>query len=477
MSTVEAPPATGGSETTPQRRPGFSWRFVTPLYMGSALNPINSTAIATALVAIAAAMGVPVGRTAILVSVLYLTCTVAQPTAGKLSEELGPRRIYLAGIVILLLGGIVGGLGQNLATLVVARVLIGVGTSAGYPSAMVLIRRRADAAGLGEPPGNVLGGLAIAGQVTVAIGPTIGGLLIGWFDWRAAFLLNVPIALLALAMAAFWLPKDEPVANDHGPRDILARIDVIGIAGFAAAMTALLVFLLSLPNPDWIALALSIGCGTALVAWELRAGRPFIDMRLLASNGALTRTYLRSSLTLVGVYVILYGLTQWIEAARGLSAEEAGLVLIPMGAIAALISRPISRRNLVRGPLIISALFLLLGALATLFLTHTSPIIAIIGVSVLFGVTTGATSVANQTALYREAPADVVGTASGLLRTFSYVGSIAAATITGIAFRSRVSDGGLHAMSYILLGVGLVVLFLTVFDRRLGAQPAGAQGR
>jgi len=357
---------------------------------------------------------------------------------------------------------------------VVARILIGVGTSAGYPAAMVLIRRRAAAAGLSEPPGNVLGGLAIAGQVTVAIGPTIGGLLIGWFDWRAAFLLNVPIALFALAMAAFWLPKDEPVATGRGPRDILARIDLIGIVGFGAAMTALLVFLLSLPSPDWIALGLSIGCGAALVAWELRAGRPFIDMRLLASNGALTRTYLRSSLTLVGVYVILYGLTQWIEAARGLSADEAGLVLIPMGAIAALISRPISRRNLVRGPLIVSAVFLLLGALATRFLTHTSPIIAIIGVSVLFGVTTGATSVANQTALYREAPADAVGTASGLLRTFSYVGSIAAATITGIAFRSRVSDGGLHAMSYILLGVGLVVLFLTVFDRRLGARPTSA---
>ncbi len=474
MSTVEAPPAAAPSDAIPERRPGFSWRFVTPLYMGSALNPINSTAIATALVAIAAAMGMPVGRTAILVSVLYLTCTVAQPTAGKLAEEFGPRRVYLAGIVVLLIGGIVGGLGQNLGTLVVARILIGIGTSAGYPSAMVLIRRRAAAAGLREPPGNVLGGLAIAGQVTVAIGPTVGGLLIGWFDWRAAFLINVPIALIALALAIFWLPKDEPIATGSGVRDVLARIDLIGIVGFGAAMTALLVFLLSLPEPDWIALGVSVVCGAALVTWELRAGRPFIDVRLLASNGALTRTYLRSSLTLVGVYVILYGLTQWIEAARGLSADEAGLLLIPMGAIAAVISRPISRRNLVRGPLIVSAVFLLLGALATLFLTHTSPIIVIIGVTVLFGVATGATSVANQTALYRQAPADVLGTASGLLRTFSYVGSIAAATITGIAFRSRVSDGGLHAMSYILLGVGLAVLVLTVFDRRLGARPVPA---
>ncbi len=445
----------------------FTPRFVTPLFMGSALNPINSTAIATALVAIAAAMGVPVGRTSILISVLYLTCAIAQPTAGKLSEELGPRRVFITGIAILLVGGVVGGLGQNLATLVVSRVLIGLGTSAGYPSAMVLIRRRAEAAGLREPPGSVLGGLAIAGQATVALGPTVGGLLIGWFDWRAAFLLNVPIALVAMAMAVFWLPKDAPSPSGRTARELVSRIDLAGILGFGATMTALLVFLIGLPNPDWIALAVSVLIAILLVAWELRAGKPFLDIRLLISNGPLTRTYVRFSLTLLGMYIILYGLTQWIEVSHDLSPEGAGLVLIPMGAIAAIIARPISRRNLIRGPLIMSAVCLLLGGLVTLFLTGQTPIIAIIGVTVLFGLTTGGTSVSNQTALYAQAPAESVGTASGLLRTFGYIGSVASATITGIAFRTHVTDSGLHGMAYVLLGVGVVVLLLTVLDREL----------
>ena len=74
----------------------FGWRFVTPLFMGSALNPVNSSLIATALVPIAAAMGVSVGRTAVLVSALYLASSIAQPTAGKLAEEFGPR---VAGLV------------------------------------------------------------------------------------------------------------------------------------------------------------------------------------------------------------------------------------------------------------------------------------------------------------------------------------------------------------------------------------------
>jgi len=119
--------------------------------MGSALNPINSSLIATALVSIAAAVHVAVGRTAVLVSALYLASAIAQPTAGKLAEEFGPRQVFLTGIVTVLLGVVVGSVADTLTTLIVARVLIGIGTSAGYPSAMLLIRRWSAAAGLSAP--------------------------------------------------------------------------------------------------------------------------------------------------------------------------------------------------------------------------------------------------------------------------------------------------------------------------------------
>src|ERR1700756_3030033 len=131
---------TGAGGAPAESEPSFGPRFVTPMLLGSALNPINSSVIATALVSIAAAMHVPVGRTAILISCLYLTSAIAQPTAGRLAEELGPRRVFLAGIVIVLAGGILGGLARDMTMLVVSRVLIGLGTSAGYPSAMLLIR-------------------------------------------------------------------------------------------------------------------------------------------------------------------------------------------------------------------------------------------------------------------------------------------------------------------------------------------------
>jgi MFS family permease len=435
--------------------------------MGAALNPVNSSVIATALVSIAAAMHVSVGQTAILISSLYLTSAIAQPAAGRLAEEFGPRRVFLVGIAVVLVAGIVGSLAQNMPTLVVARVLIGLGTSAGYPSAMLLVRRRAAAIGLHQPPGAVLGGLTTTSSATLAVGPAIGGLLVGLFNWRAAFWINVPVTAIAFVMALRWIARDGETVRGHSVRDLAARIDLPGIVAFGGATTALLVFLIALPRLDWLALVVFVVVGAGLVVLELRVRNPFLDIRLLVSNLALTRTYVRYCFTLLGIYVVLYGLTQWIEAAHGLSAYQAGLALIPMGVLSAVTGRVVSRFARLRPSLLISAVALVFGATGTLFLTRHSPLIAIISVTAVFGLVAGFGNVTNQTVLYKEAPAEKVGTASGLLRTFGYVGSIAAATITGIAFRTRVDDPGLHLVGAILIGIGLVVLLMTILDRQL----------
>ncbi|MGW6512378.1 MFS transporter [Streptomyces niveus] len=456
----------------------FAWRFTTPLYVGSVLNPVNSSIIATALVPIAVELHVSVGSTAVLISSLYLASAVAQPTAGKLAEVFGARRIFLSGIVLVLLGGVVGGLGQNLATLTVARVLIGIGTSAGFPCAMVLIRRRAEDAGLDTPPGGVLGGIAIAGMATAAVGPPIGGLLVGAAGWRWAFLINIPVTLAALAMAVRWLPKDPvPEGGRSGFRQVADRIDLPGIVGFATSMSALVIFLMGLPRVRWAALAVCGLSAVPTVVWELRKTAPFFDFRGLAANGALARTYLRQALTLLGVYSVLYGMTQWTQAAHGMSTVAAGLLLLPMGAVSALLARPLAKRNLVRGPLIASAVTMLVGSAGIMLLTSGSPVIAIVLVSLVFGVTSAATTVGNQTALYLAAPPDQIGTASGLFRTFGYLGSITSAVIGGLVFRDGVSDHGLHTLGLVLVVAGLAVLSLTVLDRRLmgrgTSRPAG----
>jgi sugar phosphate permease len=79
--------------------------------------------------------------------------------------------------------------------------------------------------------------------------------------------------------------------------------------------------------------------------------------------------------------------------------------------------------------------------------------------------------VGNQTALYLQSPRESLGTASGLSRTFGYIGSIASATITSVVFHASVSDAGLHDMALILVGVAAAVLLMTLLDRQLPRGP------
>ncbi len=361
-----------------------------------------------------------------------------------------------------------GGFGRDLTMLVVSRILIGIGTSTAYPSAMLLIRRRAESAGMSMPPGNVLGALQIAGVVTAAVGLPIGGVLVDVWGWRTTFLVNIPFALVALLMAVLWIPKDAPMEGTRTMRDISSRIDIMGMVGFAASITALMIFLFSLPRPEWIVLGMAVVLGIFLVLWELRAKHPFIDMRMLASNLALTCTYARFALTTLCIYTVLYGVTEWISAARGASALEAGLLILPMSVLSALIVGPISKRNLVRGPLVVAAGSSIVASIGVFLLTTSTSILWILLITLIFGITMGTMSSSNQTALYMQVSADQIAVASGLIRTFGYIGSIASSALIGIVFHTKVSDSGLHHIAVIMIAVSVIALIMTIADRRLG---------
>jgi len=402
---------------------------------------------------------------------------VLTPLLGRIGDLRGRKWVLALSVGALAAGSLLAYSVHNWDVLIIARVLIGVGTSAGYPSAMLLIRRRAESAGLDAPPGGVLGGLVIAGAATVAVGLPIGGLLVAAWGWRTTFFVNVPVALITLAMAAFWIPRDPPAAGKRSIREVATRIDAAGIVGFGTAMAALLVFLLSLPRPDWIALGVAAAVGAALLTWELRASHPFFDVRLLATNLALTRTYLRFAVATLCAYTVLYGLTQWLEAGRGLSPEEAGLLILPMTGLSAVIVRPVSQRNLVRAPLIIAAASCLAGSAGVLTLTTRTPVVWIVVVTLIFGVTLGTAASANQTTLYAQVPSDLIGTASGLFRTFGYIGSIASSAVISLVFRTSVSDHGLHSIAWIMVAVSAAGLLLVLADRTLMRQVrAGSAG-
>ena len=102
-----------------------------------------------------------------------------------------------------------------------------------------------------------------------------------------------------------------------------------------------------------------------------------------------------------------------------------------------------------------------------LLLNHASPVWLLVVMTLLFGITNGLGSFANQATLYLNAPATEIAVASGLYRTFSYVGAIFSSSLIGITFGKAATDAGLHALAWVLVGIGVVVVLLVVFDRRI----------
>ena len=448
-----------------RRRPAdFGFRFVAPLALGSTLNPVNSTMISTALVPIAVDFHASVAQTGWLIAGLYLASAIAQPTMGRLADLYGPRRIYLFSLVLVAIAGLLGDFVPSLGGLVFVRVLLGIGTSGAYPSAMRIFRVQADRLGC-APPRTAMGVLSMSALSMSAIGPFLGGVLTSGFGWHSIFTVNIPLALGTIALVLLWVPKDQ------GPAESMSRlveeVDLIGIALFAGFLLSLMVFLLNLDRPIWLALAVAVLLCASLVAHSRRLLKPFIDVRMLARNRPLAVTYFRAGLVLMMVYCVLYGFAQWLESAAGFSEEKAGLVTLPMSIVAAASSLVGTRTKTIRTPFLISIGATLIGCIGLIFVTSATPVWLIAIAVIFFALPQGMFSTATQAAIYMQSPAEEIGTAAGLQRTAQYVGAIAATSLLAIMYGRHATDDGLHKLA-IVMGVISAALFVgTLFDRTI----------
>ena len=443
----------------------FDRRLTLPLILGSVLNPVNSSMIAVALVPIGTAFGAPPSQTVWLVSSLYLATAIGQPVVGRLVDRFGPRRLYLFATTLVGVAGLVGLLAPSLPVLVLARVLLGIGTCAGYPSAMYLIRSESERTGH-DSPGSVLTALSIANQTVAVIGPTIGGLLIDVGGWRSIFAVNVPLSLACLVLGGIRLPR-RTVLDERAAEHSVRGLDLPGMALFAVMLGALMAFLMRPSVPHLLLLAIAVVAAGALTWRELRTHDPFLDVRVLRGSAALLATLARQLLAGTTMYAFLYGYTQWLEDGRGLSASTAGLLLLPMSGVAIVATLVSGRRGTVWGNLVVAGLLLVVGDAALLLLGPGTPLAVLVALAVVVGIPQGITSLANQTALYHQADPTRMGSSAGLLRTSMYLGAILASAAVGVFFPHGADTAGLHGIALFMVGCGALLLLVTAFDRSL----------
>lgn len=432
-------------------------RNLVPLLLGLTLNPINSSIIATALVPIGDAFGASASETAWLIAALYLATSIGQPLMGRLADMYGAVPIFYAGAVLTTIAGIGGSLAPSLNVLIAWRAVLGLGTSAAYPAAMILLRRfAADEDGRLRP--GALSAVTIAGQVSIVVGPTIGGLLVLYGGWRATIVAVVPVALLAAVLGALWLPRG---TSPRGPaRESIRNVDFAGIATFAAGMTLLLVTMLHPRSVSPDVLGAMVIAFAAWFAIEWRGRAPFIDVRMLASNGRLVAVYARY----VGIYTIFYsvfyGFPQWLEQSHHATPAQAGLLMLPTSLVA-IACAMIGSRLRPKTALFAGCAGALVGAVMLFGLHAYSSAYAILAASAVLGIPNGLNPISEQATLALHAHVKYMGVASGLLRTAGYIGAMFASSLIAVTFSAGAYDGALHRLSGVLVILAALLVVIS----------------
>ena len=390
-------------------------RLLPPLVLGAMLNPLNSTMLSTALTQLTHSFGRDVAAGALLITPLYITAMIGQPLMGRLADLYSPKRVNYLGLVLVVAAVLVGVFAPSFGWLIVSRILLGLGTSANYPSAIAILRRYYAERGK-TMPSNALGWIAVGGMVSMVMGPMIGGFVTEWWGWQGIFLVNIPL-VLAVALLSWVLPDERPV-----------RVDM-----------------------------------------KIKTVRRPAVVRLFKERPIVTLIYVQSTAAGLILYLTLYGLPQWLEGVLRLSPSRTGLILLPMSLSAAVSSLWVSRKG---SPLVTKWLAVISAAVGSLslFALHAgSSLLVVIGVSILVGLITGFNPIANQASLNETVSPDLSGFAFGLYRTFVYLGAVGSGGLIKFIFHKGVTDSSFREIAWISLYSSLIMMVLYIpvlFGRR-----------
>jgi EmrB/QacA subfamily drug resistance transporter len=266
-------------------------------------------------------------RYAWVVTIYLLTSTITVPIVGKLSDMYGRKWLYLAGIVVFLVGSALSGLSADMNQLIVFRGLQGVGAGMLFALAFAIIADLIPPADRGRWQG-LFG--AVFGLASV-IGPTVGGFLTDNLSWHWVFFVNVPIGIIAIAVLLVTFP------SESSRRVTLHNIDWLGAGALTAGLVPLLIALSFGGSEGWawgspLVLGMLAAAALFLVLFvfiESRAKEPIIPLDLF-KNGTFSLSTFIVFVTGVGMFGAILYIPLFIQAIQGGSATESGNSVMPM---------------------------------------------------------------------------------------------------------------------------------------------------
>jgi len=245
-------------------------------------------------------------------------------TGGALGDLYGRTRVFICGMALIAIGSVICALAPNIGILIAGRVVTGLGAALELPASLAILTvTYADA----KERGRAIGIWASCNGLAIAVGPTIGGLLVDVAGWRSIFAIVVPVTALALLLAVKSVPDSK---HPEG-----RRLDPIGQALAIAALGALSFVMIEGPHWGWtspVTAALALMCIVAFALFlrvEATTKGALIPLDVFA-NAPFSAALAIAGLMTFGMYAMLFVVPLYLQSTGSLSAFATGLVLLPM---------------------------------------------------------------------------------------------------------------------------------------------------
>lgn len=458
-------------EPRPGRRPRLLSAALFGVASGAILVPLNSTMLAVALPGVMGDFGLGANQVSSLVTLYLGAVAVALPVGGSIGDRYGHRPAFVAGVLGFAITSAVAALASSFEILELSRIGQAASGALISTSSAALVRETAPA----ERQGEAFGLFDLLVSTSAAVGPFVGGLVVGGFGWRSLFVLAVPLGIVAAGFVGLALRRSPADAAHRGARSA-APIDVPGLVLLALTITAFLVALRS--DGGFVGAAATIAVlplAFVFVLVELRRDRPAVDPRLFVN-----RPFAAALLGVFGSTVILHGsfilVPLAVEELLHETAATSGIALLGIAGIAAIVAPFGGRLSDTRGRrrLVVTGAAISAAGLTALALPGATGSVA--AIAVLLGVVgfgNGLTS-ARQAAAFEAVEGSRIGMAAGTYYTGRYLGGVVGASIAGALLGAQVTAAGVSAGFTVLAAVGIAVAVVSLGLRGRGATDSRA---
>jgi EmrB/QacA subfamily drug resistance transporter len=390
---------------------------------------LDNTIVAAALADIQTGLGAGVSALQWIVSAYALTFAALMLSFGTLGDHLGRRAVMMGGLVAFTAGSIFGSVATSSGMLIGARVVMGVGAAASEPGTLSMIRQLYPERG---ERAQALGVWSAVSGLALAAGPVIGGALVGLWSWRAVFVFNVVMGLIALVGVRAILPES---VNEQR-----RRLDVPGLLLAAAALIAVTFATIAGETNGyatwWIGLlfGLAVLAGALFVVVELRADEPVLDLRFFRVGG-FAGGNLVAFTGYFATFAVFFFIPLYVQLIGTASPFDIAIYFLPM-AVMLILASALSGRWVARvGPGVpMAAGCVCAGAgilITNTFLTANSGV-ELFGWSLaLVGAGLGVVMVGATAAVLGVVPAERSGMAASAVNTSRELGAVAGVAVLG----------------------------------------------